>query len=281
MKRDQFILPSDQIYLCGHSLGPCTYTAEQRVSEAMQDWKTQVVKAWNTCDWMDLPRQVAANISSLIGAREHEVNLSDSTSVNLYKVLRAALRLRLDRDVILTSEDNFSADLYIAEGVSVFEGKRLLVVPAEELAAHLDERVAVLLMTHVNFRTAAVHPMDALTKQAQAVGALTVWDLSHSVGIMPLELHETGVDMAVGCTYKYLSGGPGAPAFLYVHEQHHDAVQSPIYGWMGVERKAADSSCGVWRECSVIDCGFFRCCLIARSSSGSPLFGVNAACRSP
>ncbi len=234
MRKEHFILPSNAIYLCGHSLGPMSKVAQKSVHETLSQWGSEAVKAWNTAHWIDASKQVSAKIAAFIGAAENEVTLCDSTSVNLFKVLMSALRLNSARKVILTTDDSFPADIYIAQGITVFqESVQLKTVPFEVLYEHLDEQVAVLMLTHVNYRDASVYDMEAITKKAHQFGILVIWDLSHSVGAVSLNLNAYEVDFAVGCTYKYLNGGPGSPAFLYVNACHHEHMETPIQGWMG------------------------------------------------
>ena len=234
MHKDQFILPEDVIYMCGHSLGPCSKLAMNAVSKTMQDWSIDAVKAWNDKAWINLPFSIAAKIAPLIGADPSEVAVSDSTSVNLFKVLMSALRLNSNRNIILSTDDNFPADLYIAQGIAEFKNEVILkTVMAEKLIESLDDTIAVLMLTQVNYRDASVHDLAEITKYAHEHGILVVWDLSHSVGILPINLKESDADFAVGCTYKYLNGGPGAPSFIYVNARHSHNAQSPIYGWMG------------------------------------------------
>jgi kynureninase len=237
MARDQFLLPPNQIYMCGHSLGPMPKLAKHAVEQALNAWSLDAVQSWNVHDWMDLPRQIAAKIAPLLGASEADVVINDSTSVNLFKVLMSALKIKNKRSIILTTDDNFPADLYIAQGIKAFDPRVLIkVVKPETLLDHMDEHVAVLMLTHVNYRDASVYDMAKITAYAHQQGILTAWDLSHSVGAIPLALNACGVDFAVGCTYKYLNGGPGSPAFLYVNQRHQARLLCPIYGWMGHDR---------------------------------------------
>lgn len=240
MRKEDFILPSEQIYMCGHSLGPMSKLAQSQIEQVMQAWSTQGVKAWNTDAWIDLPYQVAARIAPLIGSDVKDVVMADSTSVNLFKVLMGALKINHQRRVILTSDDNFPADSYIAQGIQALNRDiTLKTVSRESLLENINEQVAVLMLSHVNYRDASSYDLDDITTKAHQQGILTVWDLSHSVGALPLDLQGSNADFAVGCTYKYLNGGPGAPAFIYCHKRHHDALISPIYGWMGHENPFA------------------------------------------
>lgn len=240
MKKYNFLLPPNQIYMCGHSLGPLSQLAKQQIEQVMQTWNTEAVKAWNTDAWIDLPYQIAAKIAPLIGADAEDVVMGDSTSVNLFKVLMSALKINHQRKIILTSDDNFPADSYIAQGIQALnKDLTLKTVARESLLAHLTEEVAVLMLTHVNYRDASAYDLNYITTQAHQQGILTVWDLCHSVGALPVMLKKSNADFAVGCTYKYLNGGPGAPAFIYSHKRHHHQLISPIYGWMGHENPFA------------------------------------------
>jgi kynureninase len=200
-----------------------------------EEWGKSLIKSWNAHGWIDLPLRVGDSIATLIGAGPGEVAATDSTSVNLFKVLSAALRLRPGRNVILSEEDNFPSDLYMAQGLSesLGGGVTAVAVPGEGLTRSLNDNVAVLMLTHVDFRTGSIHDMNALNRAAHAAGALTVWDLSHSAGALEIDLNGTGADFAVGCGYKYLNGGPGAPAFIFAAKRHHEDLRSPLSGWLG------------------------------------------------
>jgi kynureninase len=209
-----------------------------------REWGRGLIGSWNAAGWIDAPRQVGAKIARLIGAASDEVICADSTSVNLFKVLSAALRLQqataADRDVILSEHGNFPTDLYIAQSIAEMSGggHRLVTVAADDIAYHIDDGTAVLLLTHVNYRNGRMHDMAELTRRAHFAGALTVWDLAHSVGAVPLDVQAAGADFAVGCGYKYLNGGPGAPAFVYVARRHMRAMHGdrfaqPLAGWLG------------------------------------------------
>ena len=234
MRASEFILPSKVLYMCGHSLGPMTKSSKNNIQSTMTDWGNKGVLSWNQSDWMNLPYVVSEKIAVMIGASALEVMVSDSTSVNLFKVLLSALRIGSKKRTILTTDDNFSADLYIAQGILAFDQSvTLKTVKKEDLISQLDDNISVLMLTQVNYRDSSVYDMKEITKRAHDLGIIVVWDLSHSVGIVPLNLKECDIDFAVGCTYKYLNGGPGAPSFVYVNERHHSVVKSPIYGWMG------------------------------------------------
>jgi kynureninase len=236
MRKQEFVLPPNQRYMCGHSLGPMPKLAKLEIDKTLQAWGTEAVKAWNSEAWIDLPHQVAARIAPFIGAEPEDVVMSDSTSVNLFKVLMAALKINHQRTVILTTDDNFPADSYIAQGVQAIDERiSLKTVSGESLLEHLNEQVAVLMLTQVNYRDASVYDIDHITERAHQQGILTIWDLSHSVGAIPIDIKASNADFAVGCSYKYLNGGPGAPAFIYVHKRYQAQLISPIYGWMGHE----------------------------------------------
>ena len=234
--RDEFALPEGVIYLDGNSLGALPKAAEARVLDAIKnDWGKGLIRSWNAAGWIDLPMKLGGKIAPLIGAAANEVIVADSTSVNLFKLLIAALRQRPDRRTILMEARDFPTDLYIGQGVAELmgDGYTCRIVPTEEIAGALDDTVAVLALTHVNFKTGAVHDMADLTKQAHAVGALTIWDLCHTAGAMPVDLRGAKADFALGCTYKYLNGGPGAPAFAYVPAAQQPGFHQPLTGWMG------------------------------------------------
>ncbi len=234
--RERFVLPDGVIYLDGNSLGPLPKTVPARIEQVMQrEWGQSLIRSWREHGWIDLQYRIGEKIARVIGAAPGTTVVADSTSVNLYKLLAAALDQRADRSVILTEEGNFPTDLYMAQGLvaSLGRGHKLKLVPAAELAASLDRDVAVLMLTHVNYRSGAMHDMAALTRAAHAAGALVLWDLSHSVGAVPLQLQADGVDLAVGCGYKYLNGGPGAPAFLSIAPHLLADIRLPLTGWLG------------------------------------------------
>lgn len=234
-RRDLFDLPDGVIYLDGNSLGVLPRSVAPRLQAAVaQEWGRDLIKSWNTADWINLPVRVGAKIAPLIGAAASEVIAADSTSVNLFKLAAGALKLRPDRRVIVTEPGNFPTDLYILQGLRDFlDDVELRVVEPGAIAEALDESVALLLLTHVHYKTGAVHDMAALTAKAHAAGALALWDLSHSAGALPVDLRGAGADLAVGCGYKYLNGGPGAPAFLFIAEALQGSFRTPLSGWMG------------------------------------------------
>ena len=231
--REAFDLPPG-IYLDGNSLGPLPRIARKRVMDCVdREWGEGLIASWNGAGWIDLPACVGAKIASLVGAGSNDVRAADSTSVNLYKVLAAALALRPGRTTIVSQRGNFPTDLYIAEGLgALMGGRRLhLVDTAEEALATFDDDTAVLMLTQIDYRTGAMLDMAAMTRAAHDAGALTVWDLAHSAGALPVDLAGCGADFAVGCGYKYLNGGPGAPAFLYVAPEHQADARNPLSGW--------------------------------------------------
>ena len=236
--RELFQLPEGVIYLDGNSLGVLPKAAPARIAQAVaQEWGTDLIKSWNTAGWFQLPLKVGNKIARLIGAKENEVVAADSTSINLFKVLSAALSISKadhpQKNIVLSERTNFPTDLYIAEALCKERGYQLKLVEAEELQNALQHDVAVLMLTHVNYRTGAMLNMKDMTTAAHAVGALTVWDLAHSAGAVPVDLNGAHADFAVGCGYKYLNGGPGAPAFVWVNPKHTDRFWQPLTGWWG------------------------------------------------
>jgi kynureninase len=235
--RDRFELPEGVIYLDGNSLGALPKSVRQRVAKTIgEEWGEQLIRSWNTADWVHLPQRVGEKIARLIGAEERTVVAADSTSINLFKVLSAALGLNRERRQIVSERDNFPTDLYIAEGVAkqIGKGHQLVLADAtKDIPDMLDEDVAVLMLTHVNYRNGYRHDMAALTRAAHDKGILVIWDLAHTAGAMPVDLAGAGADFAIGCGYKYLNGGPGAPAFLYVNPRHQGGFRQPLSGWFG------------------------------------------------
>lgn len=235
-KRHEFDIPSDLIYLDGNSLGVLPKSVPARMAEMVSaQWGRSLIRGWNEHDWIDLPARVGDKIARLIGAESGTVVATDSTSVNLFKVLAAALTLRPDRRVILSDTGNFPTDLYIAQGLRDLLGSehQLKLLPPEKVESSIDDSVAVLMLTEVDYKTGRRHPMAELTQRAHDAGALALWDLAHSAGAFPIDLKGARVDFAVGCGYKYLNGGPGAPAFLYVVPKLQKQVSPPLSGWMG------------------------------------------------
>ncbi|WP_396268879.1 kynureninase [Ideonella sp.] len=236
--REQFQLPDGVNYLDGNSLGVLPRSTGHRVAEVIQkEWGEGLIRSWNTAGWITLPQRVGDKVGRLVGAQPGELVVADSTSINLYKVLSAALSLaRADhpeRKVILSERSNFPTDLYIAQSLAAQHGMTLKLTTAEQLSQDLTADVAVLMLTHVNYRSGRMFDMAAVTAQAHAVGALTVWDLAHSAGAVPVDLNAAQADFAIGCGYKYLNGGPGAPAFVWAHARHADRFWQPLSGWMG------------------------------------------------
>jgi kynureninase len=241
--RERFDLPEDLIYLDGNSLGARPRTAAARVQEVVaREWGQDLIRSWNSAGWFDMPKRLGDRLATLIGAGPGEVVVTDTTSLNLFKALAAALDIQRERSqegeterkVIVTERSNFPTDIYMADGLARWldRGYSIRLVDAvEELEAAIDADCAVLMLTHVNYRTGWQHDMAALTRHAHARGALAVWDLAHSAGAVPLDLHGAEADFAVGCTYKYLNGGPGAPAFIWVPQRHQAAFRHPLTGW--------------------------------------------------
>jgi kynureninase len=234
--RDRFFLPEGTIYLDGNSLGAMPKSAPGRIREVVEEeWGCDLIRSWNTHGWIDLQMTLGAKIGRLIGAGEGETIVADSTSVNLFKVLSAALALNPSRRVILSERENFPTDLYVVEGLirQLGRGHVLKVAAPEEFPAVIDDDVACLLLTHVSYRTGRMYDMAKITNAAHAKGALMIWDLAHSAGAMPIDFSGVNADFAVGCGYKFLNGGPGAPAFLTIAKRHQDRVAPALSGWFG------------------------------------------------
>ncbi|KGJ07038.1 kynureninase [Paracoccus sphaerophysae] len=232
--RSAFHLPEGITYLDGNSLGPMPTHAADRVAAMMRDeWADMLITGWNRAGWYVQPRRVGDRIARLIGAGEGQVVIGDTLSIKVFQALSAALALNPSRRVILSDDGNFPSDLYVAQGLARVMGAELRVVAPEEVAAAITPDLAVLMLTEVDYRTGRRHDMAALTAQAHAAGALTVWDLAHSAGAIDVEPLGADADFAVGCTYKYLNGGPGAPAFIWVHPRHAEAAAPCLQGWMG------------------------------------------------
>ncbi|MBB5685033.1 kynureninase [Sphingobium boeckii] len=233
--RSEFRLPEGIIYLDGNSLGALPAATPDRMKQAIEiEWGRDLIGSWNSHDWIGAPRRVGAKIARIVGAGENDVVVADSTSVNLFKLLVAALKHQDDRSKILSEPGNFPTDLYIAQGVTnVLEGRQLVTLPADDIIDAIDEDTAVVLLTHVHYKTGRKFDMAKVTAAAHDKGALVIWDLSHSAGAVPLDLAGSGADLAIGCGYKYLNGGPGAPAFLYVAPALQGRLETPLSGWMG------------------------------------------------
>ncbi len=233
-----FHLPESVIYLDGNSLGPLPRTAVERVRTTMRDeWGEMLITGWNKAGWMEQTRGLADRIGRLIGAPAGTMVLGDTLSIKVYQALAAGLEMRPGRKVILSDTGNFPSDLYMADGLirSLKQGHVLKTVAPDAVADHIDEDVAVLMLTEVGYATGRLHDMAALTEKAHAAGVLTIWDLAHSAGAVPVDVTGARADFAVGCTYKYLNSGPGGPAFIYVAPQHADTARPALSGWLGHE----------------------------------------------
>ncbi len=236
--RDRFVLPDGIIYLDGNSLGPMPRAAAGILNRTIeQEWGQDLIKSWNSAGWFDMPVRLGDRIGTLLGASPGQTVVCDTTSINLYKAIHAAIGLRPDRDVVIAEGESFPTDLYIVEGAMKSAGRpmkrRLIGVDGPSIEALLDQRVAVAVLSHVNYRTGALLDMAAITKQLHGVGALVVWDLCHSIGVVEIGFDLHAIDFAVGCTYKYLNGGPGSPAFISVAKTHQAAAKHPLSGWWG------------------------------------------------
>ncbi len=236
--RRMFHLPDGMIYLDGNSLGPLPRGAAARVAQVVErEWGELLITGWNKAGWMDQPSRVGNRVAALIGAEPGSVVMGDTLSIKVYQALASALEMNPARRVILSDTGNFPSDLYMAEGLcrTLGDGYRLKTVAPEDVAGAMDDSVAVMLLTEVDYRTGARHDMAALTARAHGAGAVTVWDLAHSAGALPVHLAACGADFAVGCTYKYLNSGPGGPAFIYVAPRHAGVVRPALSGWLGHE----------------------------------------------
>ncbi len=236
--RAQFVLPEGLIYLDGNSLGVLPRATAARVQQVVtQEWGDGLIRSWNSAGWIDQPRRLGDKIARLVGAAPGEVVVADSTSINLFKVLSAALGIvqadTPQRRVILSERSNFPTDLYIAQSLATSLGFELQLAESHQLPGLLNEHTAVLMLTHVNYRSGRMHDMAALSRAAHDAGALALWDLAHSAGAVPVDLARDGADFAIGCGYKYLNGGPGAPAFVWAHPRHATRARQPLVGWMG------------------------------------------------
>lgn len=239
--RDAFSLPGNVIYLDGNSLGASPAAAVRRAQQVIEgEWSEQLIRSWNTAGWFDLPKRLGNKLAPLLGAAQDETVITDTISINLFKVLSAALGMQQQcdaaRTVIISERSNFPSDLYIAEGVIAQLGGRhtlKLIDDPSELPDVIDASTAIVMLTQVNYRTGYLHDMATLTALTQARGALAVWDLAHSAGAVEVDLNGANADYAVGCTYKYLNGGPGSPGFVWVPKRHQDAFSQPLSGWWG------------------------------------------------
>lgn len=236
LKKEFFDLPEGVIYLDGNSLGPLPKTAKARVAAMMQDeWGAQLIKGWNSAGWMAQPSRVGDMVGRLIGAPAGTVVMGDTLSIKVYQALAAALKMRPDRKVILSDSGNFPTDLYMAQGLiqMLDGGYELRVVAPEAIPDAIDDSVAAVMLTQVDYRTGRLHDMPTITELAHSAGAVMIWDLAHSAGALPVDLVGCACEFAVGCTYKYLNGGPGAPAFIYVRKDLGDQVDPALAGWLG------------------------------------------------
>ena len=235
--RKSFLIPKDRIYLNGNSLGPLQTKVQKRLKEVVSvEWGEDLITSWNKHGWMDLPNRVGEKVAPIIGAGSGQVICCDSISINLFKLLASALQLRPGRTKILSQIDNFPTDLYVAQGLERILGKSrcaLELSSAKDLTAAMDDSVAVLMLSHVNFRDGSIHDIANLTRTAHENGILVIWDLAHSAGVLRVALDDWDVDFAVGCGYKFLNGGPGAPSFLYVNRRLQGQFSQPLQGWMG------------------------------------------------
>jgi kynureninase len=232
--RERFRLPAGIIYLDGNSLGALPAAAPGALSETIErQWGDDLIGSWNKHGWIDWPTRIAAKLAPIIGAKPNELLIADSTSVCLFKLLAAAVHARPGRKTVLTRRGNFPTDLYVAQGVADMLGLNLRAVEPDEIIGAIDADTAVVTLTHVDYRSGSIYDMQAINDAARDAGALVVWDLSHSAGAVELDLNQSGAELAVGCGYKYLNGGPGAPAFIYVAEALQGELANPLHGWMG------------------------------------------------
>lgn len=232
--RERFVLPEGKTYLNGNSLGAMPRQAARIARKCVEhEWAQKLIDSWNTADWLHLPQRLGNKLAQLAGAQSGEIVVTDTTGINLHKALAAALSLRPGRTTILMERDNFPHNNYIAEGIVAQSSQqhRLLFLERHELEHHINEDTAVICLTHVHYKTGRLLDMERLTALAHQKGALAVWDVCHSVGVMPLELNRCRVDFAVGCTYKFLNGGPGSPAFVFAAHRHHAQMRQPLTGW--------------------------------------------------
>ncbi len=237
-RKELFDLPEGVIYLDGNSLGPLPRGALERVRHVIgEEWGQELIRAWNTADWISLPRHVGDRIARLIGAPHGSVATGDTLSIKVYQALAAALKLRPGRKAILSDSGNFPTDLYMAEGLirTIDKDYELRTPPPEDLPDAITDEVAAVMLTQVDYRSGRMHDMAAITQAAHAAGAVMIWDLAHSAGAVPIDLAGSRAEFAVGCTYKYLNGGPGAPAFIYVRPDIVEEVEPALAGWMGHE----------------------------------------------
>ena len=234
--KDSFDIPEGMIYLDGNSLGPLPKWVPEAVQDAVRvQWGGQLIKAWNACQWMEQPVRVGNQVASLIGAPTGSVVMGDTLSIKVFQALAAGLAMRPDRKVILSDSGNFPSDLYMAEGLVDLKDQNveLRVVAPERVLESIDESIAVVMLTQVDYQSGRMHDMQAITEAAQRAGAIMVWDLAHSAGAVDIDIAASNCELAVGCTYKYLNGGPGAPAFIYVRPDLVASVKPALSGWLG------------------------------------------------
>ena len=236
--RDRFVIPDGVIYLDGNSLGPMPRAAANALRHTVeQEWSQDLIKSWNSAGWFDMPLRLGDRIGALIGAAPGQSVVCDTTSINLYKAVHAAMGLRPDRDVVIAESASFPTDLYVIEGAMASAGRpmrrRLVGVDGPSVEDLLDEKVAVVVLSHVDYRTGALLDVAAITQQVHKAGALVVWDICHSAGVIEVGFDRHEIDFAVGCTYKYLNGGPGSPAFIAVAKAHQATARHPLSGWWG------------------------------------------------
>lgn len=238
MKKDAFHIPNGIIYLDGNSLGPLPKSASARLDKTINDeWGEMLIKGWNDAGWMDQPRKLGDKLGALLGCAKGSIVVGDTLSIKVYQALAAALNMRPDRKVVLSDSGNFPTDLYMADGLlkTLDKGHELRVVAPEDVETSITDEIAVLMLTQVDYRTGRMHDMKKLTKAAHEVGVMVIWDLAHSAGALPINMTENNAEFAVGCTYKYLNGGPGAPAFIYSRPDIADHIEPALSGWMGHE----------------------------------------------
>ncbi len=235
-RKDLFHLPDGLIYLDGNSLGPLPRSASERVAKTVSaEWGDHLITGWNVDGWMEQPSRIGNRIAKLVGASDATVVLGDTLSIKVYQALSSALSMKPDRKVILSDTGNFPTDLYMAQGLvsQLSDGHELKLCEPENVLEAIDENVAVVMLTHVDYRTGRMHDMETITRAAHRAGAVMIWDLAHSAGAVPVNLEAVGCEFAVGCTYKYLNGGPGAPAFIYIRKDLADDVRPALCGWLG------------------------------------------------
>jgi len=234
--RDEFEMPEGIINMDGNSLGALPKSTIQKIEKTIkEEWGVGLIRSWSAAGWFESPVRIGNKIAPLIGAKEGEVLVADTTSINLFKALAAASQMNKERSILLSEKGNFPTDLYMMQGLTTLSNNRLQtkIIPPKKLLDALTEEVAVLLLTQVNYKTAEIKDMQMITQKAQEKGVLVIWDLSHSIGSIEVDLTAANADFAVGCGYKFLNGGPGAPAFIYVPERHQAAAQNMLSGWMG------------------------------------------------